>query len=426
MSTRSLASDLRALGRRGIAAVKAAPAWLGGILTGAQGALLSYLLVLAPSMAVVASAPTSSLSRGVDWSGAAGFASQLWLLAHGVPMASVAGQVSLIPLGLTLVCGAILAGVARRFAARTWGSWVLAVASYAVLVGSVASMVGGPQAQGATVRAVLMAIAIAAPSVAIGIWRAHGMELAWLARIPELVRVATRRASASVALIVCAAALAQTAWAIVGREGIGDAATALGLDGVGAPVLAVAELAYAPTMVAWMVAWLSGQGFSVGLGTSYAPDALAVEQVPALPILGALPSAAGGLLVWAPLVIVGVVAAVRVLTPRGALSWRAHVASDGLAVSAVGVAVAVVCLLSSGAAGPGRLETVGPDALPVAVAVAGLAALGFMVGTVVRLAVDLPLVRRLSGGVRRGAPTTAEAPASPPGARRPADASTAR
>lgn len=398
MSTRSLASDLRALGRRGIAAVKAAPAWLGGILTGVQGAALSYLLVLAPTMAVVAAAPTSSLSTGVDWGAAAGFASALWLLAHGVPMDAGAVPVALVPLGLTLVCGAILAGVARRFAARTWGSWVLAVAAYAVAVGFVASMVSGAEAQAATVRAVVAAVLIAAPAVAIGIWRAHGMGLGWLARVPELMRVAVRRAAASLALIVCAAAVAQTVWAVVGRHTIGDASTALELDGVGGPVLAVAELAYAPTMVVWMMAWLSGQGFSVGLGSAYAPDALALEPVPALPLLGALPSSAGGLLVWVPLVIVVAVAAARVLTPRSALSWRAHAGADAVALAMLGGSTALLCVLATGAAGPERLQTVGPDPLPVAVAVMGLGLVGAVIGTAVRAALDIPWVRRMVGG----------------------------
>ena len=405
MSTRSLASDLRALGRRGIAAIKAAPAWLGGILTGVQAAALSYLLVLAPTMAVVAAAPTSSLSEGVDWAGAAGFSSQLWLLAHGVPLASGGIEVGLVPLGLTLVCGATLAGVARRFAARTWGSWGLAVAAYAFVVGSVASMVAGPQARDTIVRAVLVAVVIAAPAAAIGVWRAHGLGLAWLARIPDQMRLATRRASASLMLIVCAAAVAQTAWAVAGRTRIGDAATALALDGVGGPVLAVAELAYAPTMVLWMVAWLSGQGFSLGLGSAYAPDALVTEPVPALPILGALPSAAGGLLVWAPVVIVIVVAAVRALTPRGELSWRSHLVADATAVAGLGAAVAMLCLVASGSAGPDRLASVGPDALPVAAAVVALAIVGSALGTGARLLVDLPLVRRITG--RREAPASA-------------------
>ena len=415
MSTRSLASDLGALGRRGVDAVKAAPAWLGGILTGAQAAVLSYLLVLAPAMAVVASAPTSSLAAGIDWGASAGFATQWWLLAHGAPMMVDGVELSLVPLGLTLACGAILAGIARRFAARTWASWALAVATYAALVGVVASLLGG-----GTVRVLVpiaAAIALAAPSVAIGVWRAHGLELGWLSRVPQVARTGLRRAAASFLLIVCAGAVAQAVWAVVGRARIGDAATALQLDGVGGAVLAVAELAYAPTMVAWMVAWLSGQGFAVGVGTAYAPDALSLEPVPVLPLLGALPSQAGGLLVWVPAAIVLLVAVARVLSARPGASWRAEALADVTSVASVGLATAVLCLVSSGAAGPARLAVVGADALPVAVAVAGLSLVGALLGTGARMLLDLPVVRRL---LRRAEP------APMPGSARAVAAATAR
>lgn len=382
MSTRSLASDLRALGRRGLRAIQAAPGWLGGILAGIQAVALSYLLVLAPAMAVVASAPSASATTGVDWSGAADFSVELWLLAHGAP-ASIGGTaVTLLPLGLTLVCAAMMAGIARRFAARTWGSWALAAGTYAGLVGVVASLAGGVEDRPGMTRTVVIAFVVAGVGAAVGVWRAHGLELGWLARVPAVVRVGLRRAAAVQLLWLCAAATAQTVWAVAGRDQIAQTATALGVDGVGGVVLAAAELIYAPTMVVWSLAWLTGQGFSVGLGSAYAPDTLDVAALPQVPLLGALPQAAGGALVWAPLALVALAVVVRVVTSRASMGWPREAGADAVAVGVLALATAVLAIAAGGSAGPGAMAAVGPEPLPVATAAALLALVGLAIGTV--------------------------------------------
>ena len=56
-------------------------------------------------------------------------------------------------------------------------------------------------------------------------------------------------------------------------------------------MLAVAELAYLPNLVVWALAWLTGAGFAVGAGTHFAPDDVVGGALPAVPMLGALPSA---------------------------------------------------------------------------------------------------------------------------------------
>lgn len=380
MSTRSLASDLRATGKRALAALRGVPAWLGGIITGIQGVALSYLALLAPSLAVAAAAPSDGV-MAAEWSGAISVSTQLWLLGHGAP-ASVAGiPITLVPLGLTLLNAAILAAVARRFTSRTWGSWGLAVAVYATGVGIVAAITSP---DGSTIPgAIGTAILIAGAGVAIGIWRAHGVTLDWLTRIPDWVRAGVRRGSATLTMILGAAALTGAAWAVAGRHAIGDTATALELDVVSAGVLAIAQTAYVPTMVVWMVAWLSGQGFAVGLGTAYTPDALATDALPSLPLLGALPSEAGGWLTWAPAVIVVAALAVRLVITRHELDWRMDAAADGIALALVTTVSALAFVLTSGSVGPGRLETVGVAAVATTVAVLGLTALGLVLAALI-------------------------------------------
>ena len=378
MSARSLASDLRAAGRRALAALRAVPAWLGGIITAIQGLALSYVALLAPTLAVAAAAPAEGIVAA-DWTGAFSVTTQLWLLGHGAPTQVAGIAITLIPLGLTFLNAAILAAVARRFAARTWGSWGLATATYATGVGIVTAITSPDGA--AVPSAIVIAALIAGVAVAVGIWRAHGATFDWLTSIPDWLRVGVRRGSATFALILTAAAVTGAVWAIAGRHAIGDTATALELDTVSAGVLAIAETAYVPTLVVWMMAWLSGQGFAVGLGTAYSPSAIATDALPSLPLLGALPSDAGGWLTWAPAVIVLAALAVRLAIPRHKLDWRMDLAADGVAAGVVATAAAVAFVATSGAIGPGRLTTVGADPVAATVAVLGLTALGLALAT---------------------------------------------
>lgn len=404
MSTRSLASDLRAAGKRAMAAIKAVPAWLGGIITGIQALVLSYLALLAPTLAVAAAAPADGVAAA-EWSGAFTVSNQLWLMGHGAPAEIEAVPITLLPLGLTLLNGAILAAIARRFAARTWGSWGLAAATYATGVGVVAAFTR-PDAT-AIPTAVVTAALIAAVGVAIGIWRAHGVTLTWLTKIPDWVRAGIRRGSAAFATILGVAAVTGAAWAIVGRNSMGDTATALELDPVSAGVLAIAQTAYVPTLVVWMVAWLSGQGFAVGVGTAYSPETLVTDALPSLPLLGALPSEAGGWLTWAPAVIVIAVLAVRLVLTRHTLDWRMDLAADGVAAGLVTVTAAVAFVVTSGSIGPGRLETVGADPLAATVTLLGLIVIGLAVGA----------------GVDRGSLMLADMPTKPRTEEKPARAS---
>ncbi|MFW2513048.1 DUF6350 family protein [Demequina sp. SO4-13] len=398
MSTRSLATDLRVLAGRAVAAVRAAPAWLGGILTGLQGLALSYLALLAPSLAVAASAPSDGVG-GAEWSGATSVATGLWLLGHGVPVHVGDAVVGLVPLGLTLLCGAILAALARRFAARTWGSWALAVATYAAGVGTIASLVDGSQ-RTHVVGATVVAVVVAAVGTAVGIWRAHGVQLAWLARVPVWARAGARRGAGSALVMIMLAAVTGAVWGVAGRHAIGDVATSLDLDLVSAVVLAIAQLAYVPTMIVWMVAWLAGPGFAVGLDTAYSPSVISVDVLPAFPVLGALPSTAGGLLVWAPVLLALAALLARLTVRRPALSWRQDAAADAVAAGLVCAAAAVAFAATSGAAGPARLETVGPDVVVATAAVAALTIAGLVTGTLA-LRVPSALLERRARGRQR-------------------------
>ncbi|WP_062463245.1 cell division protein PerM [Demequina soli] len=344
----------------------ALPGWLGGALAGAQSAALSYLVVLAPALAAVAGAPSLDGSAAVDWPGAATVATAVWLLGHGVPVTFGGATVSLVPLGMPLVSFAILVALARRFASKTWTSWALGVTAFAAgaaLIG----WLGGPagdRAPSAT-RAALVGAVIAAPAVATGIWRAHGARLQLLDRIPGEVRAGMRLGLGTLAGLVATAAALGGAWAVLGMDRIATIASSLHMDPLGAGALALGETLYVPTMVCWMVAWLVGPGFIVGTGSLYAPDVVTPDTLPAVPLLGALPTAAGGWWAWAPLVVVALAVLARAGLHRRIGSDWASARATGVAIAVVAVGLVTLMAVSSGSAGPGRLGEVGAEPVPV-------------------------------------------------------------
>ncbi|WP_062524642.1 cell division protein PerM [Demequina rhizosphaerae] len=392
----------------------ALPGWAGGLLTGGQAVLLSYLVVLAPALAAVAGAPSLDGSAAVDWPGAATVATSVWLLGHGVPVAFGGATISLIPLGMPLVSAAILAAVARRFAVKTWASWGIGVASFAAgaaLIGWLGSPDGSREA--GALRAALVGALIAAPAVATGIWRAYGARLHLLDRVPSEVRAGLRLGLGTVALIVAAASAVGGAWAVLGMDRIATIASELRMDPLGAGSLAIAETLYVPTMVCWMVAWLVGPGFVVGTGSLYAPDTLTADALPQLPLLGALPSGSGGWWTWAPLVVVALAALARAaLTRRIGLDWAAARAT-GVAIAVVAAGLAALTAASRGSAGPGRLEQMGAEIVPVTLIGTALVVAGY--GAVWALAAGWRWVR---GTVRRDdAPAPAAEPVREPAGR---------
>lgn len=395
---RSLTSDLHGARERVRESLTGIPEWFGGILVGSQAALLSLLMVIAPALTIAASAPTVDRSSTVDWAGATSLATHVWLLAHGVPLQTPQATFSIAPLGLTLISMAMLVGIARRFATRTWGSWAIAVAAYAGTVAIVAAVMYAESADAvpAVVTATGVAVVMAAPSVAWGIWRAHGAEFGWLLRVPERLRTGIRLAVGTLTLMLAAAAATGAVCAYAGRGAIAQSASVLGLDVVGGTLLAVTETLYVPVLVIWMLAWLTGQGFAVGADSLYAPHAIQVGVLPDVPLLGALPSASGGLVVWVPLVLVATAVIARLAMRRRLNLHWADLASSAIAVGTVGAVVAGLSALATGSLGPGRMSEVGVASLPVALVAMGFTASGYVLVGGVELLIVRVLKPRLT------------------------------
>lgn len=388
-----------------VSALDGSPAWVTGALAALQGALLSLLVVVLPSVAAYVATSADPANEGVEWFRSVVVGTSLWAAGHGVPPVVAGSAVTLVPLGVTLLALFTAWASARRSGVPERAALVAGTATYAAVTAVLSACVGGPVAG---VRGLLGGAAVAGAGLGLGLlarpdaptWR----ELTRRARdrVPVVVGAGLEAATVAAATTVLAASVVTLGWVLAGRTTIVAIADGLGVDLLGGAVLALAELAFAPVLVVWAVAWLAGPGFVVGEGTHFAPDAMTGGTLPAVPLLGALPGAdlTGGPALLAPVLVVaaGAVAGWSVhRSLRARTGLRAWSSSLACVVTAAGAGLVVACLVlaASGAVGPGRMATVGASAPAVAGAVAGWVLLGALV-------VAVPADPRVRAAVRAG------------------------
>jgi hypothetical protein len=361
------------------------PDWVSGLLAGLQGALLSLLLAVVPTVAAYVATSADPTNTGISWPRAAAVGAGLWLLALGGPLHSATGPVTMVPLGLTALALFAAYASARRTARPVRSAWLAGVGGYLAMtvVAALAVADAGPLGTGAggVIRLVLGAAAVAAVGLGLGCLPSGAFARASRLRVPRWplwARGGLRAGLIALAAHVAVAAAVVATWALAGRAATGDVLAALGVDAFGGVLLGIGQLALVPNLVLWAAGWLSGPGFAVGAGTSFTPADVQGGPLPALPLLGALPNEGGGVLAWAPVVVVLLGLLVGLGLRReveDAAAWHVP-AAVGVAGLVAGVGAALGAALAGGAAGPGRLAVVGGEPWLVGVATGGLVLVG--------------------------------------------------
>ncbi len=314
-------------------------------------------------------------------------AGMTWFGAHLVPMELGGRSLTLLPLG-GLVLGLLLNRRGGRWAGRllvdptpqeTAGIVTAAATVYGLGGAGLAWLAGTPGSAASPAAALLWTGAVAMVGTAWGIAGAAGLVEAVRSRLSQAMWHTILGGLAAVAGLWAAGALLVTVGLI--RHAGQVASTLADLDAgvLGGATLTLLGALCLPTLDVWGLSLVVGPGFQVGAGSSLNALGGQVDTLPALPVLAAVPAALPS---WSPILLLVPIA-------LGGLSGRIRWGRDlptlaGSVRSAVGLAGVVfvlvggLVLLASGSLGGGRLESVGPQALPVAGAAAGLVVLGFL------------------------------------------------
>jgi len=304
-------------------------------------------------------------------------AALLWLVAHHVGVTvHGAGRIGMLPLGLVLLPGTLLAlagrwvvhaGAVTRLRHVGYAAIALAL-PYTLLAGALAVASRSAQAAPSLWQAIIASFLLAV--VAGGLGAARG--LAPWSRLASLMparprSIALAMIGASALLTAAGAALAGVSLAIHLPE-VKAATNALAPGPAGAALLLLAQLAYAPNAIIWAVAYVLGPGFAFGTGTVVAPTGSALGPLPVFPMLAALPSGARSagpawvtVLVLATPYLAGVLAGIVTvrITPTPVI--EAAALWGFAAGAATGAVAGLAAAFSGGPLGDGRLAAVGPS-----------------------------------------------------------------
>jgi hypothetical protein len=353
---------------------------------------------------------------GPDWAIFWRGAVDVWLIGHGVDVSFTLDELTAATIGAPAGTVVLVTIAALGFALLTLVLGVRAGARVAEtghrLLGELTAFVvfGGasllltlsavhPAARPSIWQGALLPAIVFGAGLVLGVLRAdadrgaetHGRLATWEASVHPRVRAGLRAAltagAASVMLVMLVSAVTATVVLATGYAQVIRLYEALHTEVLGGIVLTAGQFAFVPNVVIWVASWFAGPGFALGVGSQVSPLGTAVGPLPAIPLLGALPSGelSFGYLGLAVPVVAAFLAAtavrpalVRAVGDGSRLAWSAFVTLVGGAAG--GVLFGVLAAASAGALGPGRFDHVGPDALAVGLASALEFAIGLALG----------------------------------------------
>lgn len=371
-------TDLLSPARRSPASSAGRPAGRSPVLSAVLGGLVASGSMLLLSVAVaLAGWFAADAGRYGDTRDATRVGADAWLLAHGAGLRLDTATLTVVPLGLTILC--VLATVrSGRWVATTaaLGADRADLRSVATAAGVMATVYGlvamltailaaHPLAESDLLRALLGGSALALVAGGGGLLARSGQGRALAGRLPAGVRAVLLGAASALLLVVAGAAfLVGTALLL----DFGTAATVLSrlhTDGSGGLMYTVVGIAFVPNAVLLGAAYLLGPGFAVGTGTVVSPTAVVLGPLPSFPLLAALPDT-GATPDWTTAVIgVPVLLTAVAVTLASRRTRAARVDLGALWGLGAGLLAAVLLALlvdlAGGAAGPGRMAVVGGD-----------------------------------------------------------------
>ncbi|MDO4897734.1 MAG: DUF6350 family protein [Rothia sp. (in: high G+C Gram-positive bacteria)] len=416
------------------------PLWLQGVVELALVAALSYVAVV---LLLAAIWYTNGFNDSTI-AGATSVAGHIWLLVHGVPLvmnipaqggyAAIAGTMSLVPLGLTLIPLALCYRSGRRLARASyegqfWQPLAGGLFAYALVSLGVSRLSTGDYFTTSPVLSVVTPLCTVVLGVLAGGY-AESRSLAamigvnaadWVKKFSQYSRWAgsyawalVRASMVSVLAFAAGGALLLAFTLFWHWADVVALYQSLRAGAVGGLAVTLLQLGLLLNFVVYSMAWSSGAGFALGTGTSVDLTGTDVGVMPALPILGALPHAAEpwGYLALAVPLLAGALGgwwffregenhldewfALKIRFRW--ISWPLSTVSLALLTFLPAFIVTVFLgWIANGSLGLGRFTDIGPNPLIFGAYAAGLLAAGTMLG----LGLSHLLVRDTSAELER-------------------------
>lgn len=361
--------------------------WLGVVTAGVISAVAGWVLVAALASLAWLTAPLGSYGDVLA------VATQVWLSGHGGGMFAGGTSWTLVPYGLTVLLGWLLAQVSMAVLRRAGEPEVapalvrlvrggLLALTYAVVVGLVGLFTGNAgQPVKAGVGAFVMAVLAGwwARSK-VGGWRLGTWWPGWSRHLPRAL------VAGSLAL-VAVGSVALVTGLVVHRGQLVVLTAGFGGGVLGGLGVIVAQLAFLPTVIVWATSYALGAGFGLGDGSLVSPSDTHVGMLPGWPLTAALPPQGPGSplgLAWlAGGVLAGALAAWVYL--RGSRWSRPDTAMafGGLVGLLLGLLTTLAGLLARGDLGSARLTGLGPRLLELLVLATTLTTAGGLVSGLV-------------------------------------------
>ncbi|MCI1676446.1 MAG: DUF6350 family protein [Ancrocorticia sp.] len=345
-------------------------------LAALQALLISWAVTVLCAVFVYTINAASPVMVDARWQDAATVGSKFWLLSLGGAAALSTGMVTLAPLGFTaLILWLYWHFLGKRRITSWWQVAVPTLVAGALILGfSFIGSSGGVQLRGPVIGAALIGASTLAQWWT---YDAPGWRIVPMLRPARALVVPVAAFSAIFAAILCAVSVVLS-WSVISQI---NGYYLINL--VSTVIFAIVQLLYLPNILVWTLAYGSGAGFAVGQGTSFSSVGVTSAPLPAVPLLGALPSP-GTAMPWliAMLLVIGL--GVGAHAAGRFLRLSTALRSGLIALAGIFVGALALGFLSSGAIGSGRMAHVGVIpaffALIVAVELGGGVTLGLVLG----------------------------------------------
>jgi hypothetical protein len=349
------------------------------MVSGAVAAIAAAAAGLAVLTLLVLVGWIAAPHAGLGLTGVLRTATMLWLIGHHVGFAlHGAGRIGMLPLGLVLLPGALLwragrwvvrAGGVTRL--RHVGSAALAMAiPYALVAWALALASRSAQAAPSAIQALICGFLLAFVAGGLGGARAMAPWPKLTALLPDRPRSIIIGLVGALSVLAVAGAVLASASLATHLSEYDTLSNSLAPGAIGSVLLLVTQLAYVPNAIVWAISFTLGPGFAFGTGTVVAPTGAALGQLPAFPLLAALPQ--GGALhtaappwltvaVLALPYVAGIVAGLLLVRAAPTPSLEAAPMWGLGCGAAAGAVLGVLAAFSGGPLGNGRLAAVGPS-----------------------------------------------------------------